>query len=37
MKDPRLGLAVETYLPEEDAAVRREIAMLDGEGPFKRE
>jgi predicted N-acyltransferase len=36
MKDPRLALAVESYLPEEAAAVRREIAMLDGDGPFRR-
>lgn len=37
MKDPRLAMAVESYLPEEAAAVRREITMLDGEGPFRRD
>jgi len=37
MRDPRLGLAVESFLPEEAAAVRREIDLLAGEGPFRRD
>ena len=37
MKDPRLAMAVESFLPEEAAAVRREIDMLAGEGPFRRD
>lgn len=36
MRDPRLRAAVESFLPEEAAAVRHEIATLDGEGPFRR-
>jgi predicted N-acyltransferase len=36
MKDPRLALAVESFLPEEAALMRREIEALAGEGPFKR-
>jgi predicted N-acyltransferase len=36
MRDPRLGLAVESFLPEEAAAVRREIDLLAGDGPFRR-
>jgi uncharacterized protein len=36
MKDPRLAMAVESFLPEEAALVRMEIASLAGEGPFKR-
>ena len=37
MKDPRLALAVETYLPEEAAAVQREIDLLAADGPFRRD
>lgn len=37
MRDPRLGLAVESFLPEEAAAVRHEIEMLVGDGPFRRD
>ena len=36
MKDPRLAMAVESFLPEEAALMRREIAALAGDGPFKR-
>jgi predicted N-acyltransferase len=36
MRDPRLQMAVESFLPEEAAAVRHEIDMLAGDGPFKR-
>lgn len=36
MRDPRLGMAVESFLPEEAAAVRREIELLADEGPFRK-
>jgi predicted N-acyltransferase len=36
MKDPRLAQAVESFLPEEMAAMRYELDALSGETPFKR-